>query len=347
LALELARLGRTAVIVTRNDSRTAHTFGECLPPAANPVLTRLQLPAPDLEHHLPSLGNESYWGREDAGSNDFIFNPYGTGWHLDRACFDASLRQAAQTRGIPILTGSHDARWKADCTGRGSAVARSIGARLEGTDRLVAFAALAHSQGGGDADSTTLTESAADGWWYTARLTHGRRVVAFHTDGDLPACQTVRHRSGFHKLLEQTRHIKIRMSGYVIPEGFPVPLAAGGRWLTKAFGDGWVAVGDAAQCYDPLSSQGLVHALESGVRAAFAIHAALDGDLRHLHRYQTMLELQRFRYERLRRQYYGLEQRWPDSPYWRRRLGPSEGRHRPDRRAGDAGGSFAQRSTAG
>jgi 2-polyprenyl-6-methoxyphenol hydroxylase-like FAD-dependent oxidoreductase len=111
LALELVRLGRTAVMVTRDDSRAAGSFGECLPPAANPLLTRLQLPAPDVEHHLPSLGNESYWGREDAGSNDFIFNPYGNGWHLDRARFDASLRQAAQTRGIPILTGSQHAGW--------------------------------------------------------------------------------------------------------------------------------------------------------------------------------------------------------------------------------------------
>jgi flavin-dependent dehydrogenase len=206
---------------------------------------------------------------------------------------------------------------------------------------------MAQSQTGGDADSATLTESVPDGWWYTARLTLGRRVVAFHTDGDLPACQTARHRDGFYKLLEQTRHIKIRLSGYVIPEGFPVPLAAGGRWLTKAFGDGWVAVGDAAQCYDPLSSQGLVHALESGARAAFAVHRALDGDFRLLHRYQTILELQRLRYERLRGQYYGLEQRWPDSAYWRRRHGSSEARHRPDRRAAGAGRLFAQRSTGG
>src|SRR5436190_5494193 len=48
-----------------------------------------------------------------------------------------------------------------------------------------------------------------------------------------------------------------------------------------AFGEGWVAVGDAAQSYDPLSSQGLRYALESGIRAAFAVDAALDGDHRH------------------------------------------------------------------
>src|SRR5436190_24249591 len=91
-----------------------------------------------------------------------------------------------------------------------------------------------------------------------------------------------------------------------------------------AFGEGWVAVGDAAQSYDPLSSQGLRYALESGIRAAFAVDAALDGDHRHLERYQMLLELQRTRYERLHRQFYGLVRRWPASPFWRRRLTRSD-----------------------
>ena len=151
----------------------------------------------------------------------------------------------------------------------------------------------------------------------------------------------------YAKLFNGPGYIQSRMSGYEIPEGIPVALAAGGRRLAKAYGAGWVAVGDAAQCYDPLSSQGLVNALESGVRAAFAVHAALDGDLRHLRRYQTLLELEWLRYERMRRQYYLLEQRWPDSLFWQRRRDSSEARHRPDRKAADAGGSSVQRSSGG
>ena len=245
-------------------------------------------------------------------------------------------------RGVMFLTGAHDARWIADCTGRGSAVARRRGACLAGTDRLVAFAAMARVQARDDVDSSTLTESVPDGWWYTARLAEGCRVIAFHTDGDLQACQTARRRQGFLELLEQTRHIRARLADYAIPDDSPIALAAGGRWLTQAYGDGWVAVGDAAQCYDPLSSQGLCHALESGMRAAFAVHAALDGDYRHLHRYQTLLELQRVRYEGLRRKVYGLERRWPESPFWRRRQAFSEARRLPDRNAA-AGAAFVPR----
>ena len=354
VALELVRLGRSVVVVTRDDPHAARMFGECLPPAANVALSRLQLPAPDPKHHLPSFGNVSSWGRADATSNDFIFNPHGHGWHLDRARFDASLRESVECRGVTILTGTTGeritrnrdsvlviplagssvsalaARWLIDCSGRGAYVACRMDARIEGTDRLVAFAAMALSGTDRDADCSTLTEAVPDGWWYTVRLTNGRRIVAFHTDGDLPACQAVRHRQGFLDLLEQTRHIKARMAGYVVPEHFPVPLAAGGRWLKKAFGEGWVAVGDAAQSYDPLSSQGLASALESGIRAAFAVNAALDGDYRHLERYQMMLELQRARYQRLRSQIYGLERRWPESMFWLRLLPRSD---RSDSRA--------------
>jgi flavin-dependent dehydrogenase len=341
-ALELVHLGRKVVVVTRQDATPSRAFGECLPPPANALLDHLQLPTPDPEHHLPCYGNESSWGHEGIGTNDFIFNPYGNGWHLDRNRFDQSLREAVQARGVALLFEPCDARWTADCTGRGSAIACRMGARLEGTDRLVAFAAAARLEAGGDADSTTLTESVSDGWWYTARLTQGRRVVAFHTDGDLAACQTARRRDGFLDLLQQTQHIRKRLSGYSIPEDFPVALPAGGRWLTQAYGEGWVAVGDAAQCYDPLSSQGLVHTLEGGIRAAFAVHAALDGDNRYLCRYQTLLELQRLRYERLRCQVYGLERRWAESVFWQRRLVSSAALHRPDRSAG-AGGAFAPR----
>jgi flavin-dependent dehydrogenase len=342
-ALELARLGRTVAVITRDDHKPARTFGECLPAVANLLLNRLGLPALDPELHLPSFGNLSSWGHENTQSSDSVYNPYGHGWHLDRPCFDSSLREALRRQGIPILAEPRDVRWTIDSSGRGSAIAARIGARIEGTDRLVAFAAMGHSQGAVDADLTTLTEAVPEGWWYSARLTRGRRVVAFHTDGDLPASQTARSHGGFLDLLGQTGHIRSRMSGYFIPERFPIALPAGGRWLGKAFGDGWIAVGDAAQCYDPLSSQGLVCALESGMRAAFAVHAALDGDDRHLHRYQTMLELERLRYARLRLQWYGQERRWRKSAFWRRRQRVSEERHRPDRTGAGAAGSVVQR----
>ena len=52
--------------------------------------------------------------------------------------------------------------------------------------------------------------------------------------------------------------------------------AASGR-MTQFVGDGWLAVGDAATTFDPISAQGLHHALASGLAGALAVDATLQG----------------------------------------------------------------------
>jgi flavin-dependent dehydrogenase len=48
----------------------------------------------------------------------------------------------------------------------------------------------------------------------------------------------------------------------------PKYLSASGSCLTPAAGVNWLAVGDAALTYDPISSQGIFSALYTGLRAA-------------------------------------------------------------------------------
>jgi flavin-dependent dehydrogenase len=77
----------------------------------------------------------------------------------------------------------------------------------------------------------------------------------------------------------------------------------------------WVAVGDAASAYDPLSSLGICKALESGIRAADAL-------ARHrLDEYEAWVRSSFEQYVWTRDAYYALETRWPDSPFWRARRG--------------------------
>jgi hypothetical protein len=49
--------------------------------------------------HLPSHGIQAAWGSAELFDTDFIFNPYGTGWHLDRRRFDAMLASHADQCG--------------------------------------------------------------------------------------------------------------------------------------------------------------------------------------------------------------------------------------------------------
>jgi flavin-dependent dehydrogenase len=99
-------------------------------------------------------------------------------------------------------------------------------------------------------------------------------------------------------------------------------------------------VGDAAQAYDPLSSQGIDKALRTASHAGHMIHYALadrpqgtaglgsgnayirqyDEQQRQL--WQTYLSQRDF--------YYGIQRRWSDRPFWQRRRQLANEAHRSD-----------------
>jgi hypothetical protein len=92
-------------------------------------------------------------------------------------------------------------------------------------------------------------------------------------------------------------------------------------------GDAWIAVGDAASAFDPLSSAGVVKALYSGKLGAFAVLDLLRGVPSGLVRYRQYVEREYAEYLTTRSQFYGRERRWRDSPFWSRRTNgaPSDG----------------------
>ena len=78
-------------------------------------------------------------------------------------------------------------------------------------------------------------------------------------------------------------------------------------------GESWLTVGDAAAAHDPIAGQGILWALESGIAGAEAILTSTAGA------YATAIGERFERYLATRAAYYGLEDRWPDAPFWRRR----------------------------
>src|SRR4051812_46652078 len=78
--------------------------GQSLPPGTDRIVAQLFGPAalrPD--EHRRAYGNRSAWGGEALDSADFMFDPLGPGWHLDRRAFDAGLIDAARERGVQVV----------------------------------------------------------------------------------------------------------------------------------------------------------------------------------------------------------------------------------------------------
>src|SRR6187549_1177938 len=88
-ALALRRRGVADVLLVEAGDYRGVRFGESVPPDLRLPLDALGLWTSFVaQGHEPCLGSCSVWGSAQPGYNDFLFNPHGHGWHLDRARFD-------------------------------------------------------------------------------------------------------------------------------------------------------------------------------------------------------------------------------------------------------------------
>ena len=346
-AITLARAGRSVLLIEKTDRET-FKVGESLPPAITPLLRELGvLERFESDQHLISGGNESSWGGASLESTAFVRDASGQGWHVDRPRFDAMLRDAARDAGTQVveatrvarcereagnwrlelqgISGSSQAKalWLIDCTGRRSWLARREGVKRRAYDHLTAFVALFHQSGAAhnaDSDSLTLVESVEDGWWYTARVPNGRRVVVYLTDTGTRSANSARFPEGYRALLDETVHIRSRLQTYTCElAGAPMITSSNSSRLERVAGAGWLAAGDAATSFDPLSSRGVHTAAYSGLKAGRALDSHLSGDFEALRAYELRIGTVYDAYLSNRVECYRFEQRWPQSEFWSKR----------------------------
>ena len=346
IALTRGFHGSRSVVVLERSGYEHPRIGETLPPEARVPLASLGVWNRFLEQrHGPAPGTLSVWGQDQIAENHFICNPHGNGWHLDRQRFDAMLASAAEEAGATLHRGARmtackagasgdwtieyvcgerpcqlRARFLVDATGRACTAARRQGAIRRRCDRLTGVVGFFEAFEA-DPDYRTLVEATAEGWWYSARLPGARMAVAFMTDADLLPPHQPQLRAYWLGQLQATVQTRARAAGLSLEHPMQ-PLrwvAAGSEILECSSGARWLATGDAALSFDPLSAQGIYQALRSGVLAAETIEAALRGEngaaaewsIRNRHSFEGYL--------RTRQAYYRLERRWPDAAFWHRR----------------------------
>lgn len=346
-ALTLAPRYRVLLIDRRGEP--GPRIGESLIPAARRLLRDMRvLEAFEAEGHAAYLGNRSIWGGAAVQEVDFLCDPDGHGWHLERRRFECFLRSAAQQRGARLIaparlrtvtrdggrwnlgieaggeTQSVTARILIDACGRSAPLAKRLSAARVHTDRLVAYwlCGTADREDGASA-GFSLVESEPDGWWYTAPVpgVDGRpgRVLAFHTDNDL----AVSRPRDVGELLDRARRrpgiaYTLARLGFS-PVGRLGKTAANSAYLTPAAGPGWLAIGDAAISFDPLSSCGLFNALYTAMTGAIACHDQLQSVTGDLIPYIDDLARIRVAYDRHMAVTYAAETRWANRPFWARR----------------------------
>ncbi len=324
-------------------------IGEAMPPTGRPVLQRLGVWEAFLaQDHLASAGSCASWGSADLGYNDFVLGMQGKGWHLDRAAFDAMLADEVASR-IDLLAGGYRLRdvdrcdtdgcsltfedehgqptritagFLVDATGIAAGAVRRLGVARNQIDCLAAICYIFDLDEPHAVPSQAMLEACEDGWWYAAKIPRNRMIVALAVEPHQHHCFD--EAGTWLRALRATKHVARwveRGGGALAHDMKPETALAPSAILSRVVGEHWLAVGDAASAYDPVSAQGIVKALSDGEAAAEAIAKVLAGagEAPLLH-YQDGV-FARFRdYLRLRQHLYGLERRWPRTTFWRARV---------------------------
>lgn len=345
----LALSSHCKVTIVDKLARPSQKAGDCLAPAAKRILRKLDIADIVESHetvspHLLHKGTRSYWGSDEEHFADPLKNPDGFGWHLDREVFEENLRKKVESRGVRCLwparlysaeefpddwsvqfQSGNDltqlsilAKVVIDASGRQAHFAKKLGIKRRRLDRLVACWAtisnVIHHQ-------VSTISATAEGWWYSAPLSGDRRLVAFHSDSDL-----IRHRLTtdphlFYELMQSNQVLKgvTNEKNQMVYHG---TVAADSSFLEQFCGDGWAALGDAATSFDPLSSQGMFHAMASATQLAALLtqqtgRISLGSVVQQA--YSGQIHSIWNRYLAHRTVFYGQEQRWRNAEFWRRR----------------------------
>lgn len=313
-------------------------MGELLSPDAVHILCQM---APSLGQRLLGLALSvvSAWSSGELERNE---DGSELPWRaVDRLELDRSLAQEAAARGARLITSarlahptwSDDGYWKleveheratesfecdylVDATGRASLLSRQLGAvrlRQSGQVAVVGFLEIPE---GLKIPPEMLLETTNDGWWYSAPLSERDAVAVFITDDDLDRGPP---EEAWQRALHASHHTRKRFFSCLLKER-PRRVAAGSSILLPSFGQGWMAVGDAASCFDPLSIHGLGRALLQGAKVGeFLAESLACGEVPNPIRLAEENGEEFLKETMTLSVNYRRVKQWPESVFWQRR----------------------------
>jgi flavin-dependent dehydrogenase len=165
---------------------------------------------------------------------------------------------------------AHDvhARSVVDASGRNAIFARSQGARRIHHGDLLAIVGWLEARDAPVRPSAMLTvESCAVGWWSLSVGADDTLIATLYTSSQVMKASGATPEMWWASALGESRSIARTLSraGAILVE--TAVYSAFPSRLSKLFGDGWIAVGDAAVAFDPIAGQGVAMAIDTAFRA--------------------------------------------------------------------------------
>jgi flavin-dependent dehydrogenase len=311
--------------------------GELLSPDGVHILSQM-LPGLSEQHLKFPLSVVSAWS-----STKLVTDQDGTElpWRaIDRVGLDRRLAQEAEAQGATLRTSSkvrkpkrEGDRWRVevetdgqietctadfliDATGRASTLSKHFGAvriRQSGQVAVVGFLGCPKEL---EVPCEMVLETTAEGWWYAAPIMAGAAVAVFITDNDLDKGQPD---EAWKKAFEASVHVRQRFSQHTLLEK-PRRVSADSSLLLPSYGEGWMAVGDAASCFDPLSIHGLGRALLQGAKVGqYLVDGFATGQDPNPRKLAEENGEEFLKETMALSVWYRQVKQWPESLFWQRR----------------------------
>ncbi|MEM6722026.1 MAG: FAD-dependent monooxygenase [Bacteroidota bacterium] len=340
LALLLQRKGISFVLLHRKGEKPPFALGETLPPSAMPLLQQLNVLAVFEENaYRKTYGYHSMWGSSRVTDiNFFHHNPYKHGLKINKhqtlekmrdlirdemIAYDKSFEIIHEEHGNTVVLAKNEGvkmiqgRILIDATGRNRAVLQKLHVESQTYDNLVAVSCHLPKYKHPKLTHEVYVESFQEGWGIVSALNDTENICTLYTNKGNEILARLKDVSQWKSVLSETTYLKD-----FLEEPQQAKFKGGNAnssVATKISGSNWLALGDAAMSFDPLSSHGITNAIYTAARAANTIEKKLkEADPDVFEDYGIAMQKIFQQYLLSKDNLYKQETRWRDSEFWKR-----------------------------
>ncbi|PKV51630.1 flavin-dependent dehydrogenase [Aquimarina sp. MAR_2010_214] len=347
LSFLLKKKGIQHLVLDRKSKKKHFALAETLPPSSMPLLHALDLIKIFEKNTIrKTYGYHSMWGNTRVLNNDFFSQlSYKNGLkinkktlvddleelcNMDMVSYEKMLNMIISKEEVIVeVENDHQkviikGKMIIDATGRNRAILNKLKIPIRLYDNLISFSChlprIEHSKLTYD----IFVESFEDGWGIVSGLDEKTNVLSIFTNKDNLIQLKLRDYSNWQSVLSKTTLLKDFLVEQ--PEVKIVGLDANSSIANYLSGENWLAVGDAALSFDPLSSHGIANAIYTVREASDAIESyILTGDRKGFVTYSKTLFSIFDSYYMVKNGLYRAESRWMESSFWKKFF-QSEGR---------------------
>lgn len=346
LSLLLKRKGIQHLVLDRKSKKKHFALAETLPPSSMPLLHSLGLIKIFEKNAIrKTYGYHSMWGNTRILNNNFFSQlSYKNGLKIDKQAIVDDLEQLCNENVISYdkmlnmiiskeeviveVENNHQkeiitAKMIIDATGRNRAILKKLNIPIRLYDNLISFSCHLPRIEHPKLTYDVFVESFEDGWGIISGLDEKTNVLSIFTNRENLVQLKLRDYSDWQSVLSKTTLLKdflVEQSEVKI-----IGSDANSSIANYLSGENWLAVGDAALSFDPLSSHGIANAIYTVREASDAIESyILTGDRKGFVAYSKTLFSIFDSYYMVKNELYRSESRWMESSFWKKFFQPGE-----------------------